>query len=111
MKGIIIAVLCLAAVSFAACERQNKGSPDTVADPSENAVSEGLPQFDVTSTNLHSGVWDTVITNTENGNNVSPQLSWEPVESAKSYVIYMVDTSAGNRLHWSSGNITETSLP
>ena len=59
---------------------------------------------------LANGVWDSVITNTENGSNKSPRLSWEPVEGASSYVVYMVDTSANNWLHWRSENLTVNAL-
>ncbi len=67
--------------------------------------------FTITSEDLHDGVWDSVITNTENGSNVSPQLSWEPVEGAECYVVYMIDTMAANWVHWMSNNVTETELP
>jgi phosphatidylethanolamine-binding protein (PEBP) family uncharacterized protein len=52
-----------------------------------------------------------VITNTLSGSNVSPQISWEPVEGATCYAIYMTDTTAGNFIHWKSANVTETTLP
>lgn len=74
-------------------------------------ADSGLRTFEVTSEDLHDGVWDSIITNTDNGSNVSPQLSWEAVPEAGCYVIYMVDTSAGNWIHWKSNNVTETSLP
>lgn len=71
----------------------------------------GLPTFELTSEDLHDGVWDSVISDLEGGQNVSPQLSWEPVPDATSYVIYMVDTSAGNWMHWKVNGVTETTLP
>ena len=81
----------------------------------ESSASEfaldGLASFPVTSENLHDGVWDSVITNTENGQNRSPQLAWDPVPGAECYAVYMVDTTVENWLHWKSGGITETSLP
>ncbi|WP_028517757.1 YbhB/YbcL family Raf kinase inhibitor-like protein [Ruminococcus flavefaciens] len=77
----------------------------------EAAFLDGLTAFDVTSENLHDGVWDSVISNTSSGDNHSPQLSWESVENAECYVIYMIDTSAGNWLHWKSNNVTLTELP
>lgn len=69
-----------------------------------------IPTFELTSEDLHDGVWDTVVSNTEVGSNVSPQLTWEAVADAACYVIYMVDTSAGDWIHWKTNNVTETSL-
>ncbi len=71
----------------------------------------GYPKFEVTSEDLHNGVWDSIITNTENGSNVSPQLSWEEVPDATNYVIYMVDSTVEDWIHWKSNNVTETNLP
>lgn len=71
----------------------------------------GFDTFELSSEDLSDGVWNTIITNTENGSNVSPQLSWEPVEGAECYVVYMIDTMAGNWVHWMSNNVTETELP
>lgn len=66
--------------------------------------------FDVTSKNLNNGVWDDVISNTDEGENKSPELSWEPVEDASVYAIYMIDISMHYFIHWNSNDITETSL-
>ncbi len=90
-------------------EEITEGLQTESADVAEEKDDE-TAEFEVTSEDLHDGVWDTIITNTKNGSNVSPQLSWEPVEGAAAYVVYMVDTSATNWMHWRSGNITETSL-
>ena len=67
-------------------------------------------EISLTSDDLKDGVWDTIITKTANGKNLSPQLEWEPVEGAAGYVVYMIDTSADNWMHWKSEFITETSL-
>lgn len=79
------------------------GKPDKFQDT-------GIATFALSSEDLHDGVWDSVISNTENGLNVSPQLSWEPVPEATSYVIYMVDTTVQDWIHWKSNNVTETTL-
>jgi len=71
----------------------------------------GIKTFELSSEELQGGVWDAVITNTPEGLNVSPQLTWETVTEAESYVIYMVDTSAGDWIHWKTNNVTETSIP
>jgi hypothetical protein len=67
--------------------------------------------FELSSEDLHDGVWDTAITNTEKGENRSPQLSWAPVDGAGCYAVFMTDTSAGNWLHWKSVTGTGTVLP
>jgi len=65
-----------------------------------------VPVFEVTSESLNEDVWNTDITNTANGSNVSPQLSWEAVNDASCYVVYMIDPIAGNWMHWISGSLS-----
>ncbi|MBR6581698.1 MAG: phosphatidylethanolamine-binding protein [Ruminococcus sp.] len=72
---------------------------------------DNIKTFELSSDDLHEGVWDTIITNTANGSNVSPHLKWEPVPDAECYAVYMIDTTAGNWLHWESYGLTETELP
>lgn len=50
--------------------------------------------IEITSPNLNEGVWDVQITNTLNGENLSPELSWNPVDGASYYAVYMIDTKA-----------------
>ena len=66
--------------------------------------------FELTSADLVDGVWSDDITDTQYGTNSSPQLKWASVEGAQLYSIYMVDTTAGNWLHWKTGEVTETEL-
>ena len=87
---------------------------DTVNPLTDNMCGgylDGYETFKVTSTSLSDGVWDDIISNTDIGENRSPQLSWEPVEGASEYAVYMFDTNTNGYLHWRSGGITETSLP
>lgn len=72
---------------------------------------DGFNTFEVTSDSLTDGVWDDITSNTHIGKNASPQLSWEPVEGAAEYAVYMFDTNTNGYLHWKSGGITETTLP
>lgn len=67
--------------------------------------------FEVKSDDLHDGVWDDAVSFTDRGSNVSPQLSWEPVEGASVYAIYMIDITAHYWIHWISEGVTETTLP
>ena len=76
---------------------------------------EGYEKFELTSTDLVNGVWADIISY-DRGNNVSPELSWEPVEGAEEYIIYMVDMNTPDMivcgvLHWKAGGITVTELP
>lgn len=64
----------------------------------------------VTSDNLHNGVWDTEITNTVKGKNLSPELSWSTVDGAEEYVVYMVDPDGHNWIHWILTGVTKTHL-
>ena len=92
----------------------SESSVDTVNPLTDNMCGgylDGYETFKVTSTSLSDGVWNDIISNTDIGENKSPQLSWEPVEGAKVYAIYMFDTNTNGYLHWRSGGITETSLP
>ena len=66
----------------------------------------GLPSFTVTSNDVKDGHWDPKITNTKYGENLSPDLSWDKVEGAKSYVLFMID---GDWLHMDVFT-TDTSL-
>ena len=70
----------------------------------------GLSTFELSSEDLQDGEWNPVISSVDDGLNASPQLSWEGVSEATSYVVYMVDSSAGYWLHWKSKNVTETNL-
>ena len=68
--------------------------------------------FAVTSSSLNAdGSWSAAITNTAAGQNLSPQLSWEAADGAGCYVVYMIDTTAGNWLHWKADGLTVTELP
>lgn len=92
----------------------SESASDTVNPLTDNMCGgylDGYETFKVTSTNLSDGVWDDIISNTDIGENRSPQLSWEPVEGAKVYAVYMFDTNTNGYLHWRSGGITETNLP
>ena len=107
----ICVILCAAAIFLLPAAACSGGGEETA---SENPFGVDIPvlngkeTFALSSGDLHDGVWDTVITNTVNGENVSPQLSWEPVDGAECYAIYMVDTSANCWIHWKSGGVTET---
>ena len=92
---------------------QESEEPTTVTETVDEDIfkDSGLNTFAMSSEDLKDGVWDPVISNTKEGMNVSPQLAWEADSEATSYVIYMVDTSAGEWIHWKSNNVTETNIP
>ncbi|MBQ9907065.1 MAG: phosphatidylethanolamine-binding protein [Oscillospiraceae bacterium] len=113
------AAALLTLLSMTACGASSDAVQESAAEPAKtSAASEetaafhpaSLPSIMLTSENLHDGVWDAEISNTNQGANRSPQLAWQPVEGASCYAIYMVDTTVNYWLHWKSLNITETSL-
>lgn len=83
----------------------------TEAEGSKELDLSKLSTFELTSADLHDGVWDPDISNTSAGSNRSPQLQWDAVEGAGCYAIFMLDTTSVNWLHWKSVTESETSLP
>ena len=86
----------------------------TVAGAADNSGDEfvgSYAAFAVTTNSLNDGYWDEITANTVSGQNLSPDLNWEPFEGASCYAIYMVDLNTHYFLHWVQGDITETSLP
>ena len=120
-----LSVILIGTLAFgiAACAREN--APSTAAsdntevtteapaeapvDNSDDKFVSAYPAFKVTSESLDGQYW--VEACAFEGESVSPQISWEPVEGATTYVIYMVDLTANNIIHWKSEGITETNLP
>ena len=134
-KMVFITVLGVFSLTLAGCNNSEKNTANSSNEKNESSVMEeaqteateapteavtqpqvvtlhdcDIPTFELTSESLKDGVWDTSITDTENGSNQSPQLSWNSVSDAALYSIYMVDTSAGNWIHWISPNVTDTTL-
>lgn len=71
----------------------------------DSSNGEGIA---VTSDSLdEDGKW--VKETGNNHGNVSPQITFDKVDGAASYAIYMYDKSANNWLHWKVSGLTETS--
>lgn len=66
--------------------------------------------IEVTSDNLKDGVWDDIITNTEYGDNLSPELKWDKVEGAECYAVIMTDPDGNNWLHWLETDISSNEI-
>jgi len=124
-KTGIISILLTAALLMSIPGCQNEAVNSSVPEASEiekaavnpltddmcGGYLDGYSTFNVTSESLTDGIWNDITSNTNIGENKSPQLSWEPVEGAEVYAVYMFDTNTNGYLHWKSGGITETSLP
>ncbi|MBO4928389.1 MAG: hypothetical protein J5379_09100 [Clostridiales bacterium] len=67
---------------------------------------DSLSSFTVSSPQVNNGFWDTKITNTKYGENMSPELTWDAVDGASKYVVIMID---GSWLHMDVYT-TETTL-
>ena len=105
-------MLCMGSTACSQQADKQESSSSAVSDTFSYVFDfSDFKEFELSSSDLHDGVWDTVITTTANGSNRSPQLSWAPVEGAGCYAIFMVDTTAGNWLHWKSVSESETELP
>lgn len=95
MKYVLVVVICLALL-LSGCGNNE------------------IAKIEVSSESLtEDGKWLTTINGTrarQVGSNLSPQLSWSAVDGAEIYAIYMIDTSAGNWLHWRAQNVHDTSL-
>ena len=102
-KSVLLFCIIISIVLTTACSGKSN-LPEI-----DNSLISSYNLFDVTSSNLKNGKWDKVIA--QGNENHSPELSWEPVEGATSYMIYMVDTTGRDFIHWKSCDITETSLP
>lgn len=57
-----------------------------------------LPVFELTTTSIVNGEWKTE-TGLKEGN-LSPALSWKPVEGATKYAIVMIDITTTRWLYW-----------
>lgn len=57
----------------------------------KKTVFDDQISLSLTSTDVKDGVWDDKITNTNYGENLSPELTWDPVEGATNYVVIMID--------------------
>lgn len=74
----------------------------------EGAIMKDVKTIKVTSDDLHEGKWDDSISNTAAGENASPQLSWDWVQGAGEYVIYMIDEyDTDFWLHWRAYGILD----
>lgn len=122
-KLICYTLLILLNLSLAACAKKKEDTApasgsetESIAEETPDTSSTGIfdeldvDTFQVSSEDLQGGIWNSIITNTENGSNVSPQLSWEEVPGAACYVVYMTDITVGDWIHWKSNNITVTTL-
>ena len=80
-----------------------------IADENGNLMSQ-YEEFELTSEDIEDGFWVDAISSSPAGEDVSPQLSWDPVDGAGQYIIYMVDISANYLIHWKAEGVTETHL-
>ena len=110
--GTLIILGCIGAYSVATAHSMTKYIYKSRYGHDDKELSQfwAGASMTVTSDSLHDGKWDDEITNTENGSNLSPQLSFDSVPGAEYYVIYMTDESANNWVHWIATDIKETEL-
>ena len=112
-KLFIIAPLLLCACSKNTVKRKSNVERISVTDPAtetmEPEVNTETASLTITSSDLIDGEWNSDITSSC-GSNRTPELSWNAIDGAEEYVIYMIDTSANNWLHWRVSGLTDTHL-
>lgn len=114
---MITASICLMGCGVSSEEAGNVSDETANVEVAESEVEEKenltskYESFELSSETLVDGTWDDIISNTDKGENKSPQLSWNTVEGAECYAIYMVDIDAQHWIHWKSNAVTETTLP
>lgn len=133
MKKLIIfcTLLCALILALAGCtapEADVDGAPlapDEVIEETDGGETEadvpaikdifedsGITKFELKSEDLlEDGSWKDVIGKDGKGINASPQLSWEAVEGAQSYVILMTDVDAWDWVHWKQNDVKQTNVP
>ncbi|MBO4591404.1 MAG: hypothetical protein J5684_02445 [Eubacterium sp.] len=121
-KNVAVLVVISFLLSFAGCGKKEDAGTNSETGSETNVEMNSIPasegdelikaysSFELKSEDLNNGVWDDVISNTDRGSNVSPQLSWQPVEGASVYAIYMIDLTPHYWIHWISDGVTETNL-
>ena len=65
---------------------------------SSKVYMDQLPIFEVTTTSIMEGEWKRDCGLKEG--NLSPELTWQPVEGATKYAVIMLDVSTNNWLSW-----------
>ncbi|MBQ6662840.1 MAG: hypothetical protein IJM69_04805 [Firmicutes bacterium] len=84
---------------------------DALADFMMSIERIDWPEFTITSEDLSAdGSWDVSVTQFEEGQNLSPQLAWEPVEGASEYAVFMFCPSLANSMYMREMNVTEPFL-
>lgn len=114
MKKLLIAIYALSLIGCSSnktiSSTKESEEPIETKEAMIEPTQEAIPQtLSIASTDLVDGVWNTDITKS-NGSNRTPQLSWNAIDGAQEYAIFMIDTSANNWMHWRATNITATSL-
>ena len=113
MKKLLIALL---GMMLAGCGASESAVTVVTETPAASApVMTETPfvkntELHLESTDLVDGVWNSVITNTANGDNRSPDLHWQYVDGASEYTVVMIDPDGGSWLHWYQSGIIGSGL-
>lgn len=97
MNKKIIAVCAALVLGLVGCSGSTgNGVAASYATPQGDFMAT-VDTINVSSTSLNNGKW--LKTVTDEGDNLSPALSWDAVEGATTYALYMIDITAGNWIH------------
>lgn len=113
-KSLFFLLLLICLVGCQRTESDNEVKKETPSKIPTDKPKDVVQMMQVTSESRNEkGQWLTKINAkmaSPKGENCSPQLTFDAVEGATCYAIYMIDTSAGNWIHWIAKGVTKTSL-
>ena len=101
IASVLLCVFCLYGCAAEDAPAGAPVEPQTAVSQTDEPAAEDKTEgdFAVTSENLVDGVWDVKTTNTKHGENLSPQLSWEAVDGAACYAVYIFDEDTVGWMH------------
>lgn len=111
-RNTALSLFLVGALIFSACSSNAVLESGEESDSTTVAIEDltlDYSEINITSDDLNDGIWDARITYTMYGDNVSPDLSWDEVEGAEVYAVYMIDLDA-SWLHMMAFT-TDTSIP
>ncbi len=115
MKKFMLFLFVLAASGCGSSSAKPEVQPTAAMTPDSSsevpeASSKPAAALHLSSEDLSDGVWNSLIASEGSGQNLSPELSFDPVEGAEEYAVVMIDPDGNDWLHWIADGIRDTRL-